>query len=84
MSLVGIGCGLTLFMDLNVGGRFAENVVCWGYYNHKLKTLHCSMCKNGENMAKMRLPYACKLLFQVLLYCILFCWSCGAMFVIGH
>ncbi|RLM99673.1 hypothetical protein C2845_PM06G31110 [Panicum miliaceum] len=37
-----------------------------GYYNYKLKTSYCSMCKNGENMAKMRLPYACKLLFQEL------------------
>ena len=36
-----------------------------GYYNYKLKTSYCSMCKNGENMAKIRLPYACKLLFQV-------------------
>ena len=44
-----------------------------GYYNHKLKTSYCSMCKNGKNMAKMRLPYACKLLFQVLHKSIMYC-----------
>ncbi|XP_072966358.1 DNA-directed RNA polymerase III subunit 2 [Typha angustifolia] len=37
-----------------------------GYYNHKLKTSFCSMCKSGENIATMKLPYACKLLFQEL------------------
>lgn len=36
-----------------------------GYYNHKLKIALCTYCKSGENMATMKLPYACKLLFQV-------------------
>ncbi|KAK6137249.1 hypothetical protein DH2020_028996 [Rehmannia glutinosa] len=35
-----------------------------GYYNFKLKTGICSTCKNGENISTMKLPYACKLLFQ--------------------
>jgi ribosomal protein L37E len=51
-------------MDLNVG-QVCRKCGLLGYYNYKLKTSYCSMCKNGENMAKMRLPYACKLLFQV-------------------
>ncbi|KAI3920228.1 hypothetical protein MKX01_017885 [Papaver californicum] len=37
-----------------------------GYYNHKLKTGVCSSCKHGESVSKMKLPYACKLLFQEL------------------
>ncbi|KAK6158488.1 hypothetical protein DH2020_005802 [Rehmannia glutinosa] len=36
-----------------------------GYYNFKLKTGICSTCKNGENISTMKLPYACKLLFQL-------------------
>lgn len=36
-----------------------------GYYNHKLKIGICSTCKNGDNISTMKLPYACKLLFQV-------------------
>ncbi len=36
-----------------------------GYYDHKLKIALCTYCKSGENMATMKLPYACKLLFQV-------------------
>ncbi|MCO5610686.1 hypothetical protein L7F22_064927 [Adiantum nelumboides] len=37
-----------------------------GHYNHKLKMGFCTMCKNGEGIATMKLPYACKLLFQEL------------------
>ncbi|CAA7013057.1 unnamed protein product [Microthlaspi erraticum] len=35
-----------------------------GYYNYKLKKAVCSTCKDGVNIATMKLPYACKLLFQ--------------------
>lgn len=38
-----------------------------GYYNHKLKTGICSSCKNGEQISTMKLPYACKLLIQVMM-----------------
>lgn len=36
-----------------------------GYYNYKLKKGICSTCKNGDNIATLKLPYACKLLIQV-------------------
>lgn len=36
-----------------------------GYYDYKLKKAVCSTCKNGDSIATMKLPYACKLLFQV-------------------
>ncbi|GJM85601.1 hypothetical protein PR202_ga02069 [Eleusine coracana subsp. coracana] len=61
-----ISWGFTFSMGVNVL-QVCRKCGLLGYYNHKLKTSYCSMCKNGENMAKMRLPYACKLLFQVLL-----------------
>lgn len=62
---LGIRDGLTLFLVFHVL-QVCRKCGLLGYYNHKLKTSYCSMCKNGENMAKMRMPYACKLLFQVL------------------
>lgn len=37
-----------------------------GYYSHKLKAGICSTCKNGDNISTMQLPYACKLLIQVM------------------
>lgn len=54
-----------------VGWYFLLTQVCracglLGYYNHKLKTGICSSCKNGDNISTMKLPYACKLLIQVL------------------
>ena len=36
-----------------------------GYYDYKLKKAVCSTCKNGDSIATLKLPYACKLLFQV-------------------
>jgi DNA-directed RNA polymerase III subunit RPC2 len=52
-------------MDVN-GLQVCRICGLLGYYNHKLKTPYCSMCKNGENVSKLMLPYACKLWFQVL------------------
>ncbi|CAF2142177.1 unnamed protein product [Brassica napus] len=37
-----------------------------GYYDYKLKKAVCSTCKNGDSIANLKLPYACKLLFQEL------------------
>ncbi|XP_071700957.1 DNA-directed RNA polymerase III subunit 2 [Rutidosis leptorrhynchoides] len=37
-----------------------------GYINYQTKTRVCSTCKNGDNISSMKLPYACKLLFQEL------------------
>ena len=47
--------------------QVCRNCGLLGYYNHKLKTSICSTCKTGENVSTMKLPYACKLLFQVFL-----------------
>lgn len=37
-----------------------------GYQNKKQNSPHCTLCRTGEYVADLRLPYACKLLFQVL------------------
>ncbi|KAL6176568.1 hypothetical protein ACLB2K_053201 [Fragaria x ananassa] len=37
-----------------------------GYYDHKRKSAICTKCGNGDVMATMKLPYACKLLIQEL------------------
>ncbi|KAK3154693.1 hypothetical protein QOZ80_2BG0193990 [Eleusine coracana subsp. coracana] len=70
--LIAYGASMLIFERLLLSSDPYQVQVCrkcglLGYYNHKLKTSYCSMCKNGENMAKMRLPYACKLLFQVMM-----------------
>ncbi|KAJ1277434.1 hypothetical protein BS78_04G003500 [Paspalum vaginatum] len=69
--LIASGASMLIFERLMLSSDPYQVQVCrkcglLGYYNHKLKAAYCSMCKNGENMAKMRLPYACKLLFQEL------------------
>ncbi|RLN27867.1 DNA-directed RNA polymerase III subunit 2 [Panicum miliaceum] len=69
--LIAYGASMLIFERLLLSSDPYQVQVCrkcglLGYYNYKLKASYCSMCKNGENMAKMRLPYACKLLFQEL------------------
>ena len=37
-----------------------------GYYHNELKTGMCSVCKVGDHVVSLKVPYACKLLFQEL------------------
>uniref|UniRef100_A0A0D9V0X8 DNA-directed RNA polymerase subunit beta n=1 Tax=Leersia perrieri TaxID=77586 RepID=A0A0D9V0X8_9ORYZ len=69
--LIAYGASMLIFERLLISSDPYQVQVCrncglLGYYNHRLKASYCSMCKNGENMAKMKMPYACKLLFQEL------------------
>ncbi|KAF5175371.1 Dna-directed rna polymerase subunit beta [Thalictrum thalictroides] len=69
--LIAYGASMLLFERLMLSSDPFEVQVCrvcglLGYYNHKLKTRVCSTCKNGDNISTMKLPYACKLLFQEL------------------
>lgn len=36
-------------------------------FNHKKNIYHCKMCDNMTNFSEVRLPYACKLMFQELM-----------------
>ncbi|KAI7998840.1 DNA-directed RNA polymerase III subunit 2 [Camellia lanceoleosa] len=69
--LIAYGTSMLIFERLMISSDPFKVQVCrkcglLGYYNHKLKTSICSTCKNGENVSTMKLPYACKLLFQEL------------------
>eukprot|EP00262_Sarcandra_glabra_P018172 TRINITY_DN6450_c0_g1_i1.p1 TRINITY_DN6450_c0_g1~~TRINITY_DN6450_c0_g1_i1.p1 ORF type:complete len:889 (+),score=133.16 TRINITY_DN6450_c0_g1_i1:248-2668(+) len=69
--LIAYGASMLLFERLMISSDPFEVQVCrkcglLGYYNHMLKIGFCSMCKNGDNVSSMMLPYACKLLFQEL------------------
>lgn len=69
--LIAYGASMMIFERLMLSSDPYQVQVCrtcglLGYYNHKLKTPFCSMCKNGESVSTMKLPYACKLLFQEL------------------
>lgn len=37
-----------------------------GYFHQSLKAAFCTVCDSAENMNKLQIPYACKLLFQEL------------------
>ncbi|KAK2995065.1 hypothetical protein RJ640_028235, partial [Escallonia rubra] len=67
--LIAYGTSMLIYERLMISSDPFEVQVCrkcglLGYYNYKLKTGICSKCKNGENISSMKLPYACKLLFQ--------------------
>ncbi|PIN14066.1 RNA polymerase III, second largest subunit [Handroanthus impetiginosus] len=69
--LIAYGASMLIYERLMLSSDPFEVQVCrkcglLGYYNYKLKTGICSTCKNGENISTMKLPYACKLLFQEL------------------
>ncbi|XP_010242622.1 PREDICTED: DNA-directed RNA polymerase III subunit 2 isoform X2 [Nelumbo nucifera] len=69
--LIAYGASMLIFERLMLSSDPFEVQVCrvcglLGYYNHKLKTGICSTCKSGDHISKMKLPYACKLLFQEL------------------
>ncbi|KAI3873489.1 hypothetical protein MKW98_008141 [Papaver atlanticum] len=69
--LIAYGASMLIYERLMISSDPFEVQVCracglLGYYNHKVKTGVCSSCKNGVNMSKLKLPYACKLLFQEL------------------
>uniref|UniRef100_A0A5B7BSZ0 DNA-directed RNA polymerase subunit beta n=1 Tax=Davidia involucrata TaxID=16924 RepID=A0A5B7BSZ0_DAVIN len=69
--LIAYGTSSLIFERLMISSDPFEVQVCrkcglLGYYNFKLKTGICSTCKNGESISTMKLPYACKLLFQEL------------------
>ncbi|XP_058110216.1 DNA-directed RNA polymerase III subunit 2 isoform X2 [Magnolia sinica] len=69
--LIAYGASMMIFERLMLSSDPFLAQVCrkcglLGYYHHKLKTGYCSTCKNGDNVSQMKLPYACKLLFQEL------------------
>ncbi|ESQ39616.1 hypothetical protein EUTSA_v10000748mg [Eutrema salsugineum] len=69
--LIAYGASMLIYERLMISSDPFEVQVCrtcglLGYYNYKLKKAFCSTCKNGDNIATMKLPYACKLLFQEL------------------
>uniref|UniRef100_A0A1D1YTE4 DNA-directed RNA polymerase subunit beta n=2 Tax=Anthurium amnicola TaxID=1678845 RepID=A0A1D1YTE4_9ARAE len=69
--LIAYGASMLIYERLMLSSDPYQVQVCTtcgllGYYNHKLKTAFCSTCKNKDNISTMKLPYACKLLFQEL------------------
>ncbi|KAL0874160.1 hypothetical protein Bca101_023865 [Brassica carinata] len=69
--LIAYGASNLLIERLMLSSDPSEVQVCRacgliGYYDYKLKKAVCSTCKNGDSIATMKLPYACKLTFQEL------------------
>ncbi|GKB52813.1 nuclear RNA polymerase C2, partial [Tanacetum coccineum] len=68
--LIAYGTSNLIYERLMISSDPFEVQVCrkcglLGYINYQTKTRVCSTCKNGDNMSSMKLPFACKLLFQV-------------------
>eukprot|EP00252_Welwitschia_mirabilis_P002829 TRINITY_DN12826_c0_g1_i1.p1 TRINITY_DN12826_c0_g1~~TRINITY_DN12826_c0_g1_i1.p1 ORF type:complete len:928 (-),score=181.14 TRINITY_DN12826_c0_g1_i1:493-3177(-) len=69
--LIAYGASMMILERLMISSDQFEIQVCTkcgllGYYNHKLKMAYCTTCKSGEQISTMKLPYACKLMFQEL------------------
>ncbi|KAK6916109.1 RNA polymerase Rpb2, domain 5 [Dillenia turbinata] len=69
--LIAYGASMLIFERLMISSDPFEVQVCrlcglLGYNSRKLRAGICSSCKNGDNISAIKLPYACKLLFQEL------------------
>lgn len=69
--LIAYGTSNLIYERLMISSDPFEVQVCrkcglLGYINYQTKTRVCSTCKTGDNISSMKLPYACKLLFQEL------------------
>ncbi|KAK9821215.1 hypothetical protein WJX81_000849 [Elliptochloris bilobata] len=69
--LIGYGASMLLLERLMISSDQFEVHVCthcglMGYYDARLKVAVCPSTKSPDHMASMKLPYACKLLFQEL------------------
>lgn len=68
--LIGYGASMMLMERLMISSDQFDIHVCprcglMGYYNPQIKGGYCSYCRTGEGIASIKVPYACKLLFQV-------------------
>ena len=69
--LVAYGASHMILERLMISSDQFEAHVCTrcgmlGYYSHDLKAGVCASCRSKEGVASLKLPYACKLLFQEL------------------
>ncbi|KAL9274303.1 DNA-directed RNA polymerase III subunit 2-like protein [Drosera capensis] len=69
--LIAYGASNLIYERLMISSDPFEAQVCkscglLGYYDHKQKLGVCSSCDSKEHVSPMKLPYACKLLFQEL------------------
>mmetsp|Transcript_6859 Transcript_6859/g.25298 ORF Transcript_6859/g.25298 Transcript_6859/m.25298 type:complete len:1170 (+) Transcript_6859:151-3660(+) len=70
--LIGYGASMMIMERLMISSDQFEVQVCrtcglMGYFDNKLRCAYCSYCKSTEGIATIKVPYACKLLFQELM-----------------
>ena len=70
--LIGYGASMMIMERLMISSDQFEVQVCrqcglMGYFDNKLRCAYCSYCKSTEGISTIKVPYACKLLFQELL-----------------
>mmetsp|Transcript_19885 Transcript_19885/g.67765 ORF Transcript_19885/g.67765 Transcript_19885/m.67765 type:complete len:1122 (+) Transcript_19885:130-3495(+) len=69
--LIGYGSSMLILERLKLSSDQFEVYVCTlcgmiGYFHTILQTGMCSLCERQSSMVRMKIPYACKLLFQEL------------------
>ena len=69
-ALIGYGASMMLMERLVISSDQFEIHVCsrcglMGYFNQDIRKGYCTTCKTGEGVTNLKVPYACKLLFQV-------------------